>query len=387
MSDSNERLSERLREQVSALHEQAAPVAGLDRDAQRRVVQRLVAEASRLQRQRKRRLQLAAAGTTLLLAAAAVLLYVRAPEPQPAAAPQASAAPQPEAACALPQLASADLAAEAGVTFALGALGELVTQPNSRLSVEHSSPCELALRLHSGTLAGDLHSLRPAKLLIRTDHGEVVVTGTRFSVRSDSESALEVLLENGVVDVELKGEGKLRMQPRTRLRKRADKASSDREGLSSADVQRLAGWLQPPPRAAEPVAAAAPEPTHKPAFESSSAALMAAEAARRAERWSTARDAYKFASQGKDGNAEVGLLRWARFELDQTAAAQALRLVAEHKRRFPHGVLGAESAWIEVQARTAVGQDARAKKAARKLVERHADSPQAAAARKLLEAE
>lgn len=376
MSDSRDRLSERLREQVAALHEpEAGESAGLGRDAQRRVVQQLVAEANRLERRRRQRVWLGSGAGALLLAAAAVLLaYLRSPEPAPGAQLTAAMPAQPE--CRLPVVKSAELAAR---SFALGALGELVSQPGTQLSVESSSPCELALRLSSGTLAGDLHSLRPARLLIRTDHGEVIVTGTRFSVHSDAE--LEVLLETGVVDVQLQGAGKLRLQPRTRLH------NGQRAALSTDDARRLDGLLKPLPSSPPPTAATAPAPAPqvKPLFESSTAALTAAEAAWRAERWANAREAYRFASQAKDSNAEIALLRWARVELDRAAPATALRLVAEHKRRFSRGVLGADARFIEVQAHKALGHGARAEQAARALIQRYPDTPQAAAARKLIE--
>jgi hypothetical protein len=378
MSDSSDRLSERLREQVAALHElEAGESVALGRDAQRRVMQQLVAEASRLQRRRRQRVWLGSAAGALLLAAAVLLTYLRAPEPVPGAQLTAAELVQPD--CRLPVVTSAELSAQ---SFALGALGELVSQPGTQLSVESSSPCELALRLRSGTLAGDLHSLRPARLLIRTDHGEVIVTGTRFSVHSDAE--LEVLLETGVVDVQLQGAGKLRLQPRTRLHK------GQRAALSNDDARRLDGWLKPTPPAPPPVveaAAPAPAPQVKPLFESSTAALTAAEAAWRAGRWASAREAYRFASQAKDSNAEIALLRWARFELDQKAPATALRLVAEHKRRFARGVLGADARFIEVQAHKALGHGARAEQAARALIQRYPDTPQAAAARKSIEVE
>jgi hypothetical protein len=386
MSDSSEKLSERLREQVAALHVgQTDNVPRLGKDAQRRVLQSLVVEAGKLQRQRHQRVVWLSAGGGALLVAAAVLVYLR--TPQPAAAPQTERAQAPVAACNLPVLRDADLDLTAGAALALGTLGELVTQPNTQLSVESSSPCELAVRLRSGTLAGDLHSLRPARLSIRTEHGEVTVTGTRFSVSSDSD--FEVLLENGVVDVQLPGEGKLRMTPRTRLHKSAGRPAGDRSALSDADVVRLASQLQPPPRAAvEPAPVeAAPKAAAHALFESSGDALKAAEAARTAERWSSAREAYRFASQGRDNNAEIALLRWARLELAQQTPTSALRLVAEHKRRFPRGQLLAEAGWIEVLGRQSLGQTARFKKAARTLIERHGDTPQAAAARKLLEAE
>lgn len=388
MTDPTEKLSEHLREQVAALHApegSRAPLLG--RDAQLRVVQRLATAAVKLEKQRRQRVWLGGSVGVLLAAAAGVLLFLRDNELQPEAVPQASA-PQVEP-CKLPLLAADGFSGEAGARLELGALGELVTQPHTVLSVESSSACELALRLRSGTLAGDLHSLRPARLLIRTEHAEVVVTGTRFSVRSDAD--LEVLLENGVVDVQLQGAGKLRLQPKTRLHKTGAMPSVEREGLSNADVKRLAGWLEPPPPAAAP--APVPEVTveavHKPApaqFESSDAALAAAEAARRAQRWGAAREAYRFASAGRDSRAEVALLRWARFELEESAPGLALRLVAEHKRRFARaGVLQADAGFIEVQAHKALGQTRRAEQAARVLIERHPDTPQAAAARKLLE--
>jgi hypothetical protein len=376
MSDSSERLSERLREQVAALYEsEVGESPTLGRDAQRRALQLLVAEASKLERRRRQRVWLGSGAGALLLAAALLLAYLRAPraEQQPIAAKRAQpSAAVGEPACNLPTVTSAELASG---SFALGKLGELVTQPDTQLSVESSGPCELALRLTSGTLAGDLHSLRPARLLIRTDHGEVIVTGTRFSVHSDAE--LEVLLETGVVDVQLQGAGKLRLQPRTRLHK------GQRAALSNADAQRLDGWLKP-----QPVAAVAPAPElHKPLFESSHAALTAAEAAWRAERWSHAREAYRFASQAKDSTAEIALLRWARVELDHAAPATALRLVAEHKRRFARGVLGPDARFIEVQAHNALGHSTRAEQAARDLIQRYPETPQAAAARKLIETE
>lgn len=391
MSDPSENLSQRLREQVAALHTPADSLEpSLGRDAQRRVVQSLAREAAKLEQQRRQRVYWGSAAAATLAAAAAVLVYVRASDLQLTAAPHAQVARAPQApveSCRLPLLAADGFAGAAGTRLALGALGELVTQPHTEVSVESSSACELALRLRSGTLAGDLHSLRPARLLIRTDHGEVLVTGTRFSVRSDAD--LEVLLETGVVDVQLAGAGKLRLQPRTRLRKAAAKTTVEREDLSSADVQRLAGWLQPPPPTAA-VPERVTEPAHKAAapalFESSDAALAAAEAARRAQRWGAARDAYRFASQGRDRGAEVALLRWARFELEQTSPASALRLVTEHKRRFARSsVLHADAGFIEVQARKALGQTRRAEQAAQALIDGYPDTPQAAAARKLLQ--
>lgn len=395
MSDSPKQLDRRLREQVASLHK---PPSGtlddmpLGTAAQRRVLHALKAEAARLRRKREQRSQWLIGGTATLLAAAAVLLFVRTGT-QPANTASTRSEVEYGAACRLPVLSAGSLPTVRGTTLQLDALGSLVAQPLSQLAIESSSACELVVRLSAGTLAGDLHSLRPARLVIRTQHGEVVVTGTRFSVHSDA--GLEVLLESGVVDVQLADAERVRIQPGTRLRKLANERAAQQQALTHADMQRLDHWLASPSSAAPNAAPEPHTPAHperkaaqlQPTFDSSNAALTAAESARRARQWSAARDAYRAASQGRDGGAEVALLRWTRFELDQDQAASALRLLSEHKRRFHRGSLGAEAGWLEVQARKQLGQMARAKRAARALVKRHPGTPQAAAAAKLIEVE
>ena len=387
MSDSNaqgEPLDARLREQVAELHRSGRPEAPLGADARARVLSALQREAGQLNVARKRRHQLrVATGTALLAAAAAALLYVRAPRPH--APPLASQATRTDAACALPVLA-ANAFEHKRVTLA--GLGDLVTQADSSVRVEQSSACELTLRLDAGTLAGELHKLRPARLLIRTAHGDVIVTGTRFSVHTGD--ALEVLLASGVVDVQLRDDKPVRLTPGTRLHKPAG-ARAATEPLTQTDGQRLTSWLEPPPTRA----AAAPsgetesaEPTLKPATPptpSSRELLDSAEAARRARRWNAAREAYRNASQGRDADAEIALLRWVRMELERRAPNAALRLLDEHARRFPHGTLGAEAGWLEVRTRTDLGQTERAESAARKLRIQHAGTPHAKAAGKLLD--
>ena len=393
MSDQNahgKAFDARMREQVAALHQSGAPAhAPLGEQARARVLQALQHEAGHLNAARKRRYQLRITGGSLLLAAAAAaLVYVRAPRPTPARAPSEPRATLAEAACTLPVLSADAFQTEGGVQVALGALGNLVTQPHSALRVEHSSPCELALRLDAGTLAGELHNLRPARLIIRTPQAEVIVTGTRFSVHS--EDALEVLLAVGVVDVQLRDGKALRLLPGTRLRKAAG-AQAATESLSQRDDQRLSGWLEPPP-AREPAAVSGEpadlEPATKLALHAPSSLqlLDAAEAARRANRWNAAREAYRSASQNRDADAEIALLRWANMELERQAPNAALRVLGEHRRRFPGGTLGAEAGWLEVRARTDLGQTERAERAARKLRAEHAGTPQAKAASKLLEA-
>lgn len=387
MSDSREPLSDRLRERIAALyaaHDVSGDTseAGLPAAAQQRVARRMWQEAARLKRQRRR--HRVVGGASLLLAAAAALLVVlRGPaDPQPTAAVRNEPAAVPAPTCGLPRWSVGALDVDSSAALALGAFGNLQAQPQTQLSVQSSSACELELRLSSGTLAGELHKLHPARLVIRTAQGDVIVTGTRFSVHSDAE--LEVLLSSGVVDVRLPDAGTLRLTPGTRLHKRAGAARVERSALTDEDEQRLARWLQPPtPAAADSSHEAAR--SRRPAYPSSSAALMAAEAARRSQQWAAARDAYQAASQGRDSTAEVALLRWARFELDQSAPTASLRLLTEHRRRFAHGSLGAEAGWLAVQAQRALGQSAKARRAARQLIHRHPGSPQATAAAQLME--
>ena len=377
-------LDARLRERVAELHQPAGPEQQLGADAEARVLSRLQAEAPLLAASRKRVSQLRTTAAILLLSAAAVLLYVRATrvDHSPTALPpQAARSLLPsQPACALPALADDALA---GNHLALAGLGSLVLQPQSRVHVEHSSACELALRLESGTLAGDLHNLRPARLSIRTSQGEVIVTGTRFSVHSDG--ALEVLLESGVVDVQLRDGSALRLQPQSRLRHPGGAARAALEPLSRDDVQRLSGWLESPPVPAA-VSGESDSTAQDPAPLPSNALLSDAETARRTHNHAAAREAYRAASRGGDEDAEVALLRWARMELELNAAPAALRLLNEHARRFKRGALGAEAGWLEVQVQRALGERERAAGAARRLLTRHPRTPQAAAARKLLDA-
>jgi hypothetical protein len=390
MSDPNAHgkpLDARLREQVAELHQGALEAQSpLGEQARARVLAALRKQAGQLNAARKRRYQLRIGGGSLLMAAAAAaLLYVRAPRPTPALRePQAA---RGLAACTLPVLSATAFEAD-GVQVTLGALGNLVTQRHSTLRVEHSSACELALRLEAGTLAGELHNLRPARLIIRTAEAEVIVTGTRFSVNSGD--TLEVLLASGVVDVHLRDQKSLRLSPGTRLRK-APRAEAATEPLSQTDSQRLSGWLEPPREHASAAISgetASAEPAAKPAVHTPSIRelLDAAEAARRAMRWSAAREAYRSASQGRDADAEIALLRWANMELERRAANAALRVLGEHARRYPRGTLGAEAGWLEVRARLDLGQAERAEQAARKLRAQHAGTPQAKAASKLLDA-
>lgn len=75
-------------------------------------------------------------------------------------------------------------------------------------------------------------------------------------------------------------------------------------------------------------------------------------------------------------DAELSLLRRARAALTGSPQ-QALRLLGEHARRFPTGVLAEERMLLRVQALCAVGRPERARAAAREFARAHPDSPHA----------
>ncbi len=380
MSASDHDLSERLRLQTAALHEPAAaPLGGA---AQQRVIERLQDEAQRaIVRSRQRRR--AGAACAAIGIAAAVVLALR-PSPRAVQPTAAKELALPSAGCGLPHLT------QASQTLSLGSYGQLVADASADLAIEQSSACELVVRLRRGALAGDLHNLRPARLRILTAQAEVVVTGTRFSVRADDD--FEVVLASGVVDVLFADRSMLRLSPGTTLRKPARAERAQTRPLSVADEQRLGALLR-----AEPVAAVSgsepnsTEPVNKPIARSGNApkrsTLDQAEAARQAGRYAEARQAYQRASLGHDENAEVALLRWVRLEVEVHDLAAALNLLARHQQRFANGHLGAEAGWLDVQIRQELNQPELARAAARRLVARHANTPQGAAAARMLGAQ
>jgi hypothetical protein len=93
---------------------------------------------------------------------------------------------------------------------------------------------------------------------------------------------------------------------------------------------------------------------------------------------------YAQASAGRDGDAEVALLRWSRLELDARAFPRVAQLLARHARRFEAGTLHAEAAWLRVLMLREQGDQDAARSAARALIERFPRQPQAQAAQTLL---
>jgi hypothetical protein len=391
MTEPDDGLDESLRRRVSDLY--ARETTGrLGPAAQARILQSATREAQRLVQVRKWR-RVALGVTAPLAAAAALLLGLRtwAPTSRPSA-PQPSAA----AACQLPdrlsELAFEDLP-DARRRLVLDGFGVLWGAAGAQLRVQSAAACELLIVLEHGELAGDLHSLKPARLVIRTASADVVITGTRFAVRADD--SLEVLLAKGTVDVLLPDARAVHMPAGTRLHK-SSAPSAQLAPLSDADGSRLDALLAAP---SQPVAAVTPAPqvapvavparavVKKPApspARSSLQLLSAAESARRAGEISEARRLYADAGSCNDDNAEVALLRWVRLELAEKDAAAATAVLARHAQTFAHGRLGAEAGWLQVQVLLAQHKPALAREAAQRLVSAYGGMPQAEAARRLL---
>jgi hypothetical protein len=393
MSEPEDALDESLRRRVGELYASEA-TGRLDAAAQARVLQSATREAKRLVQVRRRR-RVALSVATPLAAAAALLLALRTWGPtSQASLPPTAATP---AACKLPDQLSAlafETQADARQRLVLDGFGVLWGAAGAKLRVQSAVACELLIVLEHGELAGDLHSLRPARLVIRTATADVVITGTRFAVRADD--SLEVLLAKGTVDVLLPDARALHMRAGTRLHKTAG-PSVQLAPLSGADGSRLDALLAavtPPPSAAVTPAVEAPALAEPPralvkklpvsAARSSLQLLEAAESARRAGKSSEARRLYREAGGCNDDNAEVALLRWVRLELAEKDAAAATAVLARHGQAFSHGRLGAEAGWLQVQVFQAQQKPALAREAARQLLDAYAGTPQAEAARRLL---
>jgi TolA-binding protein len=347
-----------------------------------------LARESRALRMRRR---LQAGGLVLGLAAAAALaLYWPAHNTALVANEGAT-----DARCELPGALSIATLEAGKQQLALGRFGSLVASADSHWKLETVSPCLVSVYLERGELAGDLNSLKPAQLRVRTPHGNVVVRGTRFSVRADA--ALEVVLLSGRVDIE--DEGQHTLEPQHVFRKAGKQRAT--KSVQTAEAQHLEELLRTRPLAsaasAPSAAVAAPAPlpreetpatADRPPPPSRAGELLArAESERRRGEIALARALYRQASSKyHDDDAEVALLRWVRLELESRAFGSAERVLRDHTRRFAAGKLRAEAAWLDILILREQGQIERARSAARKLLGQFPIAPQADAARQWLAA-
>lgn len=268
--------------------------------------------------------------------------------------------------CALPmQVKFVDGALE------LGKYGRVVLAADAQARVSRSEACALEIALARGFLAAELHDLRPAELRVRTPLGAVEVHGTTFSVRVDD--ALEVVLLEGAVQLE-----ETSLTPNHALTRRAHERPQ-LAALRREQAEALRALLSPPPISATPATPQEPEPEPEPTpkLRSATELLAAAERERRQGDVARARALYREAGGAEGADAEVALLRWARFELDRSEPEAALNVLARHRTRFGRARLGAEASFLEVQALKLLGRDAEATQRMKLLRRRYPDSPQA----------
>lgn len=393
------RLAERLRK--AADHDPASAVR-LPDAAQSRVLDAMRRESARLVSQRRRRTW-AASAVVAVAAGLGLALY-----PWPTREPKTSTqvAQTGVDGCGLPTTADQlrIVASEGRQRISLGRFGELAAEADADLRIVASGPCELTIGLGRGMLAADLHNLRPARLRVSTELGDVEVRGTTFSVRVDRQDrSLEVVLLHGAVDV-VSEQRTDHLTPGHTLRRQKRVAAARIE--PSSDPAKLAVQAliaSVPPAAAAAATESAPsgdtlvqvksadggaqEGATKPAPVRSATELLArAERERRAGQLDTARALYREAGALRGADAEVALLRWARLELSAHAPTAARDVLARYRQHFARGRLAAEASWLELRTLEELGQTAEAKAVARKLIASFPDSPHAQAAQRVLSA-
>ncbi|MDB4976431.1 MAG: hypothetical protein JWN48_4772 [Myxococcaceae bacterium] len=374
----DEQLARKLRRAADAA-DAATEQAPLGQAAQARVLAAMLQESQRLAR--RRRLRGVALGGLALAASAALGLWLH----------DAPSSPPPATLCALPvSSATRFVASEGRQLLTLGAFGRVAASADAELKLGTANPCELVITLARGTLAAELHNLRPAKLSVRTPLGEVQVRGTTFSVQVDER--LQVALLHGAV--ELASEGQVtRLEPGQVLQRSARAPRPALRAASALDAQRIALLINPPVQA-PPVADAVPLPQPVPTAsvpaetrrelprkESSSALLARAEAARRSGQLDDARSLYRQAGARRDADAEVALLRWCRLELNAGQADAAREVLQLYRQQFVRGRLRAEASSLELGALEALGRRDEARAVARELIRRFPGSPYAKEAR------
>jgi Tfp pilus assembly protein PilF len=79
-------------------------------------------------------------------------------------------------------------------------------------------------------------------------------------------------------------------------------------------------------------------------------------------------------------------LRWLRLELESGDPAAARSVLVHYQKAFPAGRLETEALWLKVRVLQAQGEREPARSAAQELVQRFPTTPQAKAARRILDA-
>jgi hypothetical protein len=312
--------------------------------------------------------------------------------------------------CALVEaVRAAGLAPGANALRSLSVEGHLrvVARGDAEVAITARAPCAVAIDLRSGRVAVHAQDLQGGELRVRTDDGEVVVTGTTFAVEHTLEG-MAVELAEGAVRVERPRQPALALAAGERLVLRAGTVARATLDANARDALRRelkagGGIDTAAPGDGEPLERAtgaavemnananAPRVPRSEAQRgiaapaSAEALLGEADAARRAGRATAARRLYRKAAEQRGPAAEAAWLRLARLEMNLGRDGAARRALDAHRRHFGAGALAAEAAWMRVQLAQRSADPQALRTAAQRLLSQHPTSPQARAARRLLE--
>lgn len=314
-----------------------------------------------------------------------------------------------------PRLACADWASARGLD--IGRRGTVAADGEVRL--KEAAPCRTVFELLAGRITVHAEDLGGGELAVVSGEEEVVVRGTLFSVER-SDSATIISTEEGLVEVvgraRVPAGWRARVTRNTvkqvaldrvdgeRMRKAvgmlaeipepAEEAEPLEDGIppetkSEAPIERTEprrtrvrkrGRRKP---AARPRSVAPAEPVKPPP--SASELVQRAHRARKTGDLDAARRHFREAGTRSGPTAEAAWLGLARMELTAKRPRAARDALRERAERFSDGVLEPEAAWLEVRALDEDGDERTAQDAARRILKRWPDSPQADLARRFLE--
>ncbi len=410
-------LDEHLQERLGELAE--ADDDGLDLDAEARVVGVVGVRGPGIVR--RARVQRAAlyGGVSAIAVAASVALFFEfrstsgagpaetaandehlSPDVDETAGPVVASAPAESPACeSWSDRSMAEVGFESSeeqVVLDLGKVAYARAPLTSKVYLQEATRCRTVIELESGRVSVHARDLGGGQLIVRSGDTEVSVRGTIFAVdRALGDITVDVA--EGRVVVRRATTDPVEVEAGSRL-----ELDSDIVAETSLDIQAEANLLEQvvpldlelaeldAPSAPQSGAESkrAPAPASRVAaskkVEKPGELLRRAEALRQSGNAEGARRLYRQVGSGSGPTAEAAWLALARMELASGNPAGARDATKQRAARFGSGSLGPEALWISVRSNRQAGKTKSAKRAARVLIQRWPDSPQATAARRWL---
>jgi hypothetical protein len=271
-----------------------------------------------------------------------------------------------------------------------------VAEADSVITIASLRPCEAVFALTKGTLTVHARDLGGGELKVLAGEQQIVVRGTLFRVEAQA-GRVRVAVEHGRVTVQRGASTVATLEAAKAAR--VDGREAELSRLSPEEMETLRAAVMSEPARAAGHAATEPardddkherrtrsRPEAKAAPSQSAEELFAqAEALWRKGEKKAARILYRKAGRSETPIAETAWLRLSRLELEQDDAQRALSALAGYKQQLRSKELGAEAAWLEVEALSLAGRYRESEHAAERLVRQYPTSPQASAARRLLQ--